>query len=304
MTPNMLCNHLQIKKMGNYHYSHPCGQCIGCRINKQRQWATRILLEAMCHDLSLFVTLTLNDDNIGDNTVSKKQLRNWVKRFRKAVAPRKIRFFGVGEYGDESGRAHYHAVIFNAQLSDEKIVRQTWTNPRTDTPLGYSTISLLTPTRAMYIAKYITKRLTSRDSSSDGRQREFATMSKKPGIGLGMAPYLAKTLKKNHAAIESFTSKHGPLQSETMKPPTNTINVSIRLQGKIWPLDQYMLKNIYELMGGTREIDKKWPQKLADRSLDIIYGDPLDQEAPRRAERLAVQRSALERRANRTRNRV
>lgn len=36
----------------------PCGQCIGCRIDRSRQWANRCMLELQYHDSAYFVTLT------------------------------------------------------------------------------------------------------------------------------------------------------------------------------------------------------------------------------------------------------
>ncbi|WNK14987.1 MAG: replication initiator protein [Microvirus sp.] len=38
----------------------PCGKCIGCRIEKTRQWAQRCTHEAALHDENCFLTLTIN----------------------------------------------------------------------------------------------------------------------------------------------------------------------------------------------------------------------------------------------------
>ena len=45
----------------------PCGQCIGCRLEKQRQWAIRIVHEALLWDENMFITLTYNDENLPEN---------------------------------------------------------------------------------------------------------------------------------------------------------------------------------------------------------------------------------------------
>ena len=39
----------------------PCGQCMACRLNKSRDWATRCVLEAKMHKDNCFVTLTYKD---------------------------------------------------------------------------------------------------------------------------------------------------------------------------------------------------------------------------------------------------
>ena len=44
----------------------PCGQCIGCRVSKARQWAVRCKHEASLHKENCFVTLTYNPENCPD----------------------------------------------------------------------------------------------------------------------------------------------------------------------------------------------------------------------------------------------
>ena len=36
----------------------PCGQCIGCRLKRSRDWATRCMLESGYHSSNTFLTLT------------------------------------------------------------------------------------------------------------------------------------------------------------------------------------------------------------------------------------------------------
>ena len=44
----------------------PCGQCIGCRLERSRQWAIRCVHEASLHKQNAFITLTYSDDNLPD----------------------------------------------------------------------------------------------------------------------------------------------------------------------------------------------------------------------------------------------
>ena len=41
-----------------------CGQCIGCRIGKSREWALRCMHEASLYDHNCFITLTIDDDHM------------------------------------------------------------------------------------------------------------------------------------------------------------------------------------------------------------------------------------------------
>lgn len=98
----------------------PCGQCFHCRVNQARIWQTRLLLESMTSTDSTFLTLTYDDDNIPwDFNLDKKHLTKFLKRYRKRMSPAKIRYYAVGEYGDETFRPHFHLAIF----SDSKIER-------------------------------------------------------------------------------------------------------------------------------------------------------------------------------------
>ena len=101
----------------------PCGQCIGCRLERSRQWAMRCVHEAQLHEDSCFITLTYNDENLPDDaSLNVKHFQNFMKEFRAAIAPKKVRFFHCGEYGEHNGtykheqsyglsslgRPHYH----------------------------------------------------------------------------------------------------------------------------------------------------------------------------------------------------
>lgn len=39
----------------------PCGQCIGCRLERSRQWAVRCVHEASLHTSNCFLTLTFSN---------------------------------------------------------------------------------------------------------------------------------------------------------------------------------------------------------------------------------------------------
>lgn len=96
----------------------PCRQCIGCRLEKSRQWATRLLHEKKYHPGSVFLTLTYDEDHVPkDGTLNKTDLQSfWKKlRFRNSdYGKAKIKYFACGEYGDQTGRPHYHAALYGS----------------------------------------------------------------------------------------------------------------------------------------------------------------------------------------------
>lgn len=181
----------------------PCGQCVGCRLEKSRQWAVRCIHEAKQWENNCFLTLTYNDQHLPeDRSLHPEHMTNFWKRLRKKHGSG-IRYFYCGEYGDRSGRPHYHAIVFNMVFSDQKLWRMSRDNPvyRSDTleklwPYGFSSIGSVTMQSAAYVARYIMKKRTGDGAEdyydyvdTDGvihrRLPEFVRMSRRPGIGQG-----------------------------------------------------------------------------------------------------------------------
>ena len=79
----------------------PCGQCIGCRLDRSRDWATRCVHEASLHENNSFITLTYNNENLPeDRSLHKKDFQDFMKRLRKKFHNKKIRYYHCGEYGE------------------------------------------------------------------------------------------------------------------------------------------------------------------------------------------------------------
>ena len=108
----------------------PCGQCLGCRLDRSRQWAIRCIHEAqMFGNKNVFVTLTYRPADLPkDGTLDYCHFQLFMKRLRKKMVPKcpfpvgsperdewleknEIRFYMCGEYGDENWRPHYHAIL-------------------------------------------------------------------------------------------------------------------------------------------------------------------------------------------------
>lgn len=100
--------------------SIPCGQCVGCRLERSRSWAVRCVHESSLYDSNCFITLTFNDDNVGLGSLVKSDFVNFMKRFRKRFGSG-IRFFHCGEYGELNLRPHHHACIFNFDFPDKYV---------------------------------------------------------------------------------------------------------------------------------------------------------------------------------------
>lgn len=195
-----------------------CGRCIGCRMDKSREWATRIAHEASLHDDNCFLTLTYNDENLPeDYSVSIRALQLFMKRLRKLISPRKVRFFACGEYGDHNGRPHYHLILFGFNFEDRFPWRKSASGIvcyRSETldklwsidgvPIGHAEIGTVTKESGGYVARYVIKKVGGA-LAADHYQRihavtgelcwvhpEFMCCSTNPGIGASFIDKYAK----------------------------------------------------------------------------------------------------------------
>lgn len=179
----------------------PCGQCTGCRLERSRQWAIRCMHESQMHDHNCFITLTYDDSNIKPS-LNYRDFQLFMKKLRKKFG-QKIRFYMCGEYGETTGRPHFHACLFGIDFPDKTLHSRSGSGSHlyiSETlaklwPYGYSSIGDVTFESAAYVARYVMKKVTGKNA--DDRywsvnpvtgeltkiEPEFSQMSRKPGIG-------------------------------------------------------------------------------------------------------------------------
>lgn len=179
----------------------PCGQCIGCRLERSRQWAVRLMKELKLHDRSSFLTLTYHDDHLprlsnGRSTLVLEDVQLFMKRLRKNFSPHPLRFFQCGEYGELTQRPHHHMILFGEDFCKDRvtIAKSRSGYDQYESPLltslwgkGRCTISEVSFESAAYVARYCLKKITGKGSKFAymGRKPEFVTMSRNPGIASG-----------------------------------------------------------------------------------------------------------------------
>lgn len=88
------------KVMDGCELTLPCGSCVGCRLERARQWAMRCMDEASLYKQNAFVTLTFNEKHLPLNrSLDVSIFQKFMKRVRREVAPLRIRFFIVVNMG-------------------------------------------------------------------------------------------------------------------------------------------------------------------------------------------------------------
>lgn len=192
------------KKTGNT-IPVPCGKCPACYKRRISGWSFRLLQEASISQEAQFITLTYDTQYLpfsdrGAPNLDKRDVQLFFKRLRKAHDKSRsleihgqrsdlppIKYFLCGEYGGETGRPHYHCILFNSLI---ELIQPSWDK-------GHVHYGEVTGASIGYTLKYMSKPQRIPAYDGDDRQKEFQLMSK--GIG---ESYLTKAaLKWHHARI-------------------------------------------------------------------------------------------------------
>lgn len=182
----------------------PCGFCPECRSRYARGWAMRCVHEASLHEENSFVTLTYADEYLPElGTLVKRDLQLFLKRLRKMIAPKRVRHYAVGEYGEINHRPHYHLLLFGYRPAFGEVVPSPGDFPLYSSAelaalwkAGLSSVGDVSFASAQYLARYVMqysdnvkrkKKFTCDPETGElvEIQREYSTMSKHPGLGAG-----------------------------------------------------------------------------------------------------------------------
>lgn len=267
----------------------PCGQCIGCRLDYSRRWATRLMLELPYHTNNYFVTLTYNNDNlpIGTGvlpTLVPDDLQKFIKRLRKAQSQytdTKLRFYACGEYGTKSNRPHYHLIIYDLVLPDDDLIFLKYSqhgNPYYTSKLiskcwtfGYNLVAGVSWQSCAYVARYMLKKQKGDGASvyqEHGIEPEFVRMSRNPGI--------AKQYYDDHA-MDMLRDRYVQL-SDGLKAP---------IPRYFDPFYEVDYPDEYAKMADDRVLTAQMLSVIKDYSTELDYFEQLliDEDVKERASR-------------------
>lgn len=246
-----------------------CGQCMPCRINRRRVWTGRLMLEASQHEWSCFITLTYDNEHLpADGSLEPEEVQKWLKRLRRRIAPLRIRYYLVGEYGDLRGRPHYHVALFGFRPEDhipprkQKLLR---TSCRCDVCMAWRRggvdVANLTPASAGYIVSYVLKSLTKPKSCGE-RHPEFARMSNRPsGIG--------------GSAIDEFAAVFTSEEGSKWLAGIGDVPTSVRASGDLWPLGRYLRRRLSRGSGLDERYIKEVLKARSAQEVAKYRADPL-----------------------------
>ena len=197
------------------HVYVPCGACHQCRIMKKQAWVLRNRLEEKGNNHASFITLTYREE---PENLEYNDIQRFHRRLRKNVGDEKIRFFIVGEYGEQSARPHWHALYYSDTDRYLRKVEAAWSQ-------GFAYIGECNYKTIGYVCGYTLK--------NSIRPEIIVRSSLKPGIGHDKMVEYGKKLARVRPCLE--------------KVPTR-----ISLHGRSYPLDRYMYNTLEKayLKGG------------------------------------------------------
>lgn len=258
----------------------PCQQCLPCRVKRAALWANRLLLERSSAVAASFITLSYRDEELSDVAGTEwiasrpvvpnlvpKDVTDWLKRVRKKVDPHRLRYFLVGEYGDNTGRPHYHVALFGFPSCQNgrtnhllkrccsvcSLAQESWDKGSVD-------VGELNEKSAAYVSGYVTKKILKADiwarNSKKLRHPEFMRMSLKPGIGANAIWKLVTS------GVQS--RRKSKYLKESIDAP-----VVLRRNGSILPLGRYLRRKWREALGRSPDT----PKSVLERYVQELHAE-------------------------------
>jgi len=162
------------KKVPLALYTVPCGECAFCLQNRRSAWMFRVHHEMRTQEYpGWFITMTYDEKHVprrGDRlSLRFRDVQLFLKRVRKANYYAK--YICVGEYGGQTGRPHYHILLWTD--APPLVLESHW-------KLGRFHFGQLTMASAMYTLKYIIQPRVRKDDVVEPTRAQFSK-------GLGLA---------------------------------------------------------------------------------------------------------------------
>jgi hypothetical protein len=258
-----------------------CGQCVGCRLERSRQWAVRCVHEASLHDDNCFITLTYSPEHLPEyGSLALPDFQKFMKRLRKKFG-KNIRFFHCGEYGDTYGRPHYHACLFNVDFPDKKLWKEVNGNRLYTSeilnklwPYGHSSIGEVTFESAAYVARYIMKKITGKAAKAHYERfdletgevvnitPEYTTMSRRPGIGKGWIDKYKSDVYPHDFVVMNKAKMRPPRYYDDQYDAVAPFTMELVKEKRVDDMEKYVDNNTEERLNVRERVQEARLEKL------------------------------------------
>lgn len=228
------------------------------------------------HSANSFVTLTYDDEHLPEHGALRySDFQDLVRSLRQRGRHERLRFryLCAGEYGPETLRPHYHALLFGYRPTDLRLLRRNkhddaiYSSAHLEAAWGKGFVEVgdVTPASAGYCSQYALKKVNG-EHAELAYQRldintgemiqvppEFVRMSLKPGIGLSW--YL-----KYHQELDTHDAAH--VHETKNKIPKYYDGKTKDLRPEVYETAQYKryLQSVTDQV-----LDNQTPERLSAR---------------------------------------
>lgn len=247
-----------------------CRECWQCRQRKIDDWVGRCIAEGKTAVGTSCVTLTYGADENGDTDhiraaiLTYSDVQGYFKRLRANGFP--LRYFVVGEYGKEKGRAHWHAILFWQKKIPPHELRTNFMERHW--PHGYSFWDENNDRAIRYACKYLQK-----DLNASERQGHMA-LSKKPPLGDAYFKILAKRYVEQGLAPQDLFYSFPEGKGKRYMMQGVTADNFLREFLELW-----------ELFHGTwppySEVIEEYQDRMAPPDLELRWTKPVFDRIPK-----------------------
>lgn len=174
-----------------------CRKCWQCRETKVDDWVGRCIAESRTATRTFSISLTYgrdendNADHIRAAVLTYSDVQKYMKRIRKSGYT--CRYFAVGEYGSDKGRAHWHLIVFyygdvpeheistrgpDGKIQDVRFSERHWQWGWSVWEELHDAYEAAAARAVRYVCKYLLK-----DAEDEAAQMLGPRMSKQPPLG-------------------------------------------------------------------------------------------------------------------------
>lgn len=145
-----MCNHMyHTRTIYGLPVKVPCGSCVTCRRSNMTFMSHRIQSDVSVLDRqgvgSSFVTLTIESDA---PKLQRSDLQKFFKRLRKNCPGLPFSYLAIGDYGEQTFRPHYHALMIGFPPEAKHLIKQNW-------KLGLTDVQAVVSGNINYVVRYM-----------------------------------------------------------------------------------------------------------------------------------------------------
>lgn len=234
----------------------PCGKCIPCKVNHQRDWKARFILETMVYGFPAWVTLNYYPET-EPLCVERDHIRRFIRNLTKhhhqiieylGLPYVPLRYFCKAEYDPHRGFPHYHLLIWNHRVAFQPdprnprrrvdpVIEKAWSEFGSSYTVNSSESFSFHGKNAVtnrfdYVTAYLLDKAKVGSLWPEDMKPEFISATRIPAIG------------KAEPIVERFMRLLTGEQGKYVLAANQGLPKTFRYEGKWWPLPKILRRHL------------------------------------------------------------